>query len=46
MPDDHTCSNAEVEALARRKGISLPEPTQTDPSEMQVQLEQIQAPQL
>jgi putative membrane protein len=30
--DDHTLSNAEVQALARLKGISLPDPTKTDTS--------------
>jgi len=28
--DDHTLSNAEVQALARLKGIALPDPTKTD----------------
>jgi putative membrane protein len=30
--DDHTLSNAEVEALARLKGVALPDPTKTDTS--------------
>jgi putative membrane protein len=30
--DDHTLSNAEIEALARLKGIALPDPTKTDES--------------
>jgi putative membrane protein len=30
--DDHTLSNAEVEALARLKGVALPDPTRTDDS--------------
>ena len=30
--DDHTLSNAEVEALARLKGVALPDPTKTDVS--------------
>ena len=30
--DDHTLSNTEVEALARRKGIALPDPNTTDNS--------------
>jgi putative membrane protein len=34
--DDHTLSNAEVEALARLKGIALPDPTKTDVSTMKL----------
>jgi putative membrane protein len=30
--DDHTLSNAEVQALARLKGVALPDPTKTDVS--------------
>jgi putative membrane protein len=30
--DDHTLSNAEVQALARLKGVALPDPTNTDNS--------------
>lgn len=30
--DDHTLSNAEVEALARLKGVTLPDPTKIDTS--------------
>jgi len=30
--DDHTLSNAEVEALARLKGVALPDPTKIDTS--------------
>jgi putative membrane protein len=30
--DDHTLSNAEVQALARLKGVTLPDPTKTDTS--------------
>ena len=30
--DDHTLSNAEIEALARLKGVVLPDPTGTDDS--------------
>jgi putative membrane protein len=30
--DDHILSNAEVEALARLKGVQLPDPAKTDPS--------------
>jgi putative membrane protein len=30
--DDHTLSNAEIEALARLKGVTLPNPAKTDPS--------------
>jgi putative membrane protein len=30
--DDHTLSNAELQALARLKGVALPDPTRTDQS--------------
>jgi len=30
--DDHALSNAEIEALARLKGVALPDPTRTDTS--------------
>ena len=30
--DDHTLSNAEVQALARLKGVAFPDPTRTDDS--------------
>src|SRR6266550_1501690 len=30
--DDHTLSNAQVQALARLKGVALPDPTKTDGS--------------
>jgi putative membrane protein len=30
--DDHALSNAEVEALARLKGVALPDATKTDPA--------------
>jgi putative membrane protein len=30
--DDHTLSNAEVQALARLKGVAFPDPTKTDDS--------------
>ncbi|MGH9646983.1 MAG: DUF4142 domain-containing protein [Bryobacteraceae bacterium] len=32
MLDDHTLSNAEIEALARVKGVRLPNPASTDPA--------------
>jgi len=32
MLDDHALSNAEIEALARVKGVTLPNPVRTDPA--------------
>ena len=32
MLDDHTLSNAEIAALARLKGVTLPNPDKTDPA--------------